>query len=105
MRQATREDAVAALRAAGGEVRMRVLRPDRPLDRTLSEEQEDYFDVFTVELVKKKSKGLGLSIVGRQLNGSHIHLHCPHRSASARASIPEFERHMLMGLSCGSGAV
>lgn len=73
MRQASREDAVGALRLAGGEVRIRVLRPERPLDRTMSEEQEDYFDVFTVELQKKKAKGLGLSIVGRQLPGtSHV---------------------------------
>ena len=105
MRHASREEAVAVLRAAGGEVRMRVLRPDRPLDRTLSEEQEDYFDVFTVELVKKKSKGLGLSIVGRQLPGSRVLVHCPHRSAYSRASISEFERDMSMGHSCGSGAV
>lgn len=74
MRQASREEAVAALRAASGEVRLRVLRPERPLDRTMSEEQEDYFDVFSVELLKKKSKGLGLSIVGRQLPGTeHAH--------------------------------
>ena len=60
LREATHDRAIQVLRQTPSVVRMVVFR-----DESLLKEDEIY-DVFTVELMKKPNKGLGLSIVGRR---------------------------------------
>ena len=70
LRNGTIAMAEKALNSACGEVRLQVLRPEKQLERTLSEEEEELYDTFEVELMKKKGKGLGLSIVSRLVPGA-----------------------------------
>ena len=61
LRYVTHERALQVLRQTpSGVVRMRVYRDESLLD------DDQMYDVITVELVKKPNKGLGVSIVGRR---------------------------------------
>ena len=60
LREATHDRAIQVLRQTPAVVKMVVFRDEvQPKD-------EDMYDTFTVELMKKPGKGLGLSIVGRR---------------------------------------
>ena len=60
LRYVTHEHAIQVLRQTPAVVRMLVFR-----DETLLKD-DDIYDVFSVELMKKPNKGLGISIVGRR---------------------------------------
>ena len=60
MRNASHERAIQVLRQTSAVVRMVVFRDDSVL------KEEELYDIFSVELMKKPGKGLGLSIVGRK---------------------------------------
>ena len=60
LRAATHDRAIQVLRQTSAVVKMLVYRDD-----TQQTDQEMY-DIFEVELVKKPGKGLGLSIVGKR---------------------------------------
>lgn len=60
LRDATHDRAIQVLRQTPAEVKIIVFR-----DESLLKDQDSY-DVFTVELLKKPNKGLGLSIVGKR---------------------------------------
>ena len=60
LREATHDRAIAVLRQTPATVRMVVFRDESLL------KDDDLYDVFTVELLKKPNKGLGLSIVGKR---------------------------------------
>ncbi|XP_074644065.1 multiple PDZ domain protein-like isoform X4 [Tubulanus polymorphus] len=60
LREASHDRAIQVLRQTPPVVRMIVLRDDAQV------KDEDFYDVFTVELMKKPNKGLGLSIVGKK---------------------------------------
>ncbi|CAF1198688.1 unnamed protein product [Adineta steineri] len=63
LRSATHEEAIQALRQASTVVRILVLR-GKMLTEMMNE--QDKFDVITIELIKKSGKGLGFSIIGRR---------------------------------------
>ncbi|KAL2089671.1 hypothetical protein ACEWY4_014359 [Coilia grayii] len=65
LRGATHEDAISALRQTPAKVQLTVLR-----DEARYQDKES-LDVFTVELLKKAGRGLGLSIVGKR-NGTGV---------------------------------
>lgn len=60
LRNASHERAINVLRQTPAVVRMIVYRDDSIL------KEDDIYDTFVIELVKKPNKGLGLSIVGRK---------------------------------------
>ena len=60
LREATHDYAIQVLRQTPATVQMLVFRDDSHV------KEEDIYDVFTVELIKKPGKGLGLSIVGKR---------------------------------------
>jgi hypothetical protein len=60
MQSASHEQAIEILRQTPAVVRMVVLRDEAVL------KEDELYDTFVVELVKKPGKGLGLSIVGRK---------------------------------------
>ena len=60
LREATHDYAIQVLRQTPATVSMRVFRDDSHV------KEEDIYDIFTVELIKKPGKGLGLSIVGKR---------------------------------------
>jgi len=60
LRNATHDRAISVLRQTPSVVRMVVFRDESLL------KDEDMYEVFTVELIKKPGKGLGLTIVGRK---------------------------------------
>ncbi|KAH3696145.1 hypothetical protein DPMN_083608, partial [Dreissena polymorpha] len=60
LREATHDYAIQVLRQTPPTVNMLVFRDDAHV------KEEDIYDIFTVELVKKPGKGLGLSIVGKR---------------------------------------
>ena len=60
LRDATHERAIQVLRQTPATVVMTVYRDETML------KDEDIYDIFNVELMKKPNKGLGLSIVGRR---------------------------------------
>ncbi|KAH3892988.1 hypothetical protein DPMN_017125 [Dreissena polymorpha] len=60
--EATHHYAIQVVRQTPPTVNMLVFRDDAHV------KEEDIYDIFTVELVKKPGKGLGLSIVGKQNN-------------------------------------
>ncbi|CAF3059816.1 unnamed protein product [Rotaria socialis] len=59
LRSATHEEAMQALRQTTSIIRMVVLRREMI-------NEEDKFDVITVDFIKKSGKGLGFSIIGRR---------------------------------------
>lgn len=59
--------AIQALRQTPAKVKMVMYREEG------QSREEDIYDVFEVELMKKAGKGLGLSIVGRK-NGSGVYI-------------------------------
>ncbi|CAF4414764.1 unnamed protein product [Rotaria socialis] len=63
LRSATHEEAIEALRQATTVVRILVLR-GKALDEMTNE--QDKFDIITIDLIKKSGKGLGFSIIGRR---------------------------------------
>lgn len=60
LRDATHERAIQILRQTPATVRMIVFRDETQI------KDEDMYDIFNVDLMKKPGKGLGLSIVGRK---------------------------------------
>lgn len=60
LREATHDRAIQVLRQTPAVVKMVVFRDESLL------KDDDMYDIFTVELMKKPNKGLGLSIVGRR---------------------------------------
>jgi len=60
LREASHDRAIQALRQTPAVVKMLVFRDEVQL------KDEDMYETFTVELMKKPGKGLGLSIVGRR---------------------------------------
>ena len=60
LRNATHDRAINVLRQTPNVVKMIVFRDESLL------KDEDLYEVFTVELLKKPGKGLGLTIVGRK---------------------------------------
>ena len=60
LREASHDRAIQVLRQTPPKVRIIVFRDDSQI------KDEEFYDVFTVELLKKPGKGLGLSIVGRR---------------------------------------
>lgn len=60
LRDATHERAIQVLRETPSTVCMLVFRDESVL------RDEDIYDVFTVDLMKKPGRGLGISIVGRR---------------------------------------
>lgn len=60
MQSVSHEQAIEILRQTPAVVRMVVLRDEAVL------KEDELYDTFVVELVKKPGKGLGLSIVGRK---------------------------------------
>lgn len=60
LREATHDYAIQVLRQTPPTVNMLVFRDDAHV------KEEDIYDIFTVELMKKPGKGLGLSIVGKR---------------------------------------
>ena len=65
LREATHDRAIQVLRQTPAVVRMVVLRDETQL------KEEELYDTFSVELMKKPGKGLGLSIVGKR-NGAGV---------------------------------
>ncbi|CAF4656488.1 unnamed protein product [Rotaria sp. Silwood1] len=63
LRSSTHEEAIQALRQATNTVRILVLR-GKVLTEMMNE--QDKFDIITIDLVKKSGKGLGFSIIGRR---------------------------------------
>ncbi|CAF3807288.1 unnamed protein product, partial [Rotaria magnacalcarata] len=59
LRSATHEEAMQALRQTTSIIRMVILRREMI-------NEEDKFDVITVDFIKKSGKGLGFSIIGRR---------------------------------------
>ena len=60
LREATHDRAIQILRQTPPCVGILVYRDDQQT------REEDLYDVFTVELMKRPGKGLGLSIVGKK---------------------------------------
>ncbi|XP_064604764.1 multiple PDZ domain protein-like isoform X2 [Liolophura sinensis] len=60
LREASHDRAIQVLRQTPAKIQMVVFRDDNQL------KEEDLYDIFTVELVKKPGKGLGISIVGKR---------------------------------------
>ena len=60
LREATHDRAIQVLRQTPSVVQMVVFRDESLL------KDDDIYDIFTVDLMKKPGKGLGLSIVGRR---------------------------------------
>ncbi|XP_053394209.1 multiple PDZ domain protein-like isoform X3 [Mercenaria mercenaria] len=60
LREATHDYAIQVLRQTPATVNMVIFRDDTHI------KEEDIYDIFTVELLKKPGKGLGLSIVGKR---------------------------------------
>ena len=60
LRDATHERAIQVLRETPSTVCMLVFRDESVL------QDEDIYDVFAVDLMKKPGRGLGISIVGRR---------------------------------------
>ncbi|XP_025110172.1 multiple PDZ domain protein-like [Pomacea canaliculata] len=60
LREATHDRAIQILRQTPSRVGILIYRDDQQT------REEDVYDVFTVELVKRPGKGLGLSIVGKK---------------------------------------
>ncbi|KAL3869945.1 hypothetical protein ACJMK2_042565 [Sinanodonta woodiana] len=60
LREASHDYAIQVLRQTPSRVRIVVFRDDTQV------KDEDIYDIFTVELMKKPGKGLGLSIVGKR---------------------------------------
>ena len=60
LREATHDYAIQVLRQTPSTVRIKVFRDDTHV------KEEDIYDIFSVELLKKPGKGLGLSIVGKR---------------------------------------
>jgi InaD-like protein len=58
LRSATHEEAIQALRQATTIVRILVLRGKMLTEMT---NEQDKFDVITIELIKKSGKGLGMN--------------------------------------------
>ncbi|XP_064625547.1 multiple PDZ domain protein-like isoform X15 [Lineus longissimus] len=85
LRDATHERAIQVLRQTPSKVRMCVYRDDSQL------KDEDYYDTFTVELMKKPGKGLGLSIVGRK-NGTGVFL-----SDIVKGGVAESDNRLMQG--------
>jgi len=63
LRSATHEEAIQALRQSTNVVQILVLR-GKMLTEMMNE--QDKFDIITIELIKKSGKGLGFSIIGRR---------------------------------------
>ncbi|CAF2877629.1 unnamed protein product [Rotaria sp. Silwood2] len=63
LRSATHEEAIQALRQATNVVRILVLRGKILTEMT---NEQDKFDIITIDLIKKSGKGLGFSIIGRR---------------------------------------
>jgi len=59
LRSATHEEAMQALRQTANVVRLLVLRGKMLTEMT---NEQDKFDVITIELIKKSGKGLGIYI-------------------------------------------
>ena len=88
LRYVTHEHAIQVLRQTPAVVRMLVFR-----DETLLKD-DDIYDVFSVELMKKPNKGLGISIVGRRnASGVFISDIVSHRHRCTR---------LLLGIVCVS---
>ena len=60
LRDATHDHAIQVLRQTPSNVTILVYRDDNQV------REEDIYDIFSVELIKKPGKGLGLSIVGKK---------------------------------------
>lgn len=60
MREATHDYAIQVLRQTPAVVKVTVFRDDNQV------REEDIYDIFSVELLKKPGRGLGLSIVGKR---------------------------------------
>ncbi len=60
LREATHDRAIQVLRQTPATVSMLVFRDDSQV------KDDEMYDIFTVDLMKKPGKGLGLSIVGRR---------------------------------------
>ena len=60
LKESTHDHAIQVLRQTPSTVRIKVFRDDNQV------KEEDIYDIFTVELVKKPGRGLGLSIVGKR---------------------------------------
>ena len=60
LQDATHERAIQVLRQLPSVVGMRVYRDESQL------KDEEIYDTFSVELLKRPNKGLGISIVGRR---------------------------------------
>ncbi|CAF0974575.1 unnamed protein product [Adineta steineri] len=59
LRSATHDEAIQALRQSTNIIRLMILRGEVV-------NEEDKFDIITVDLIKKSGKGLGFSIIGRR---------------------------------------
>ncbi|KAK3091257.1 hypothetical protein FSP39_018351 [Pinctada imbricata] len=60
LRESTHDNAIQVLRQTPSTVRIKVFRDDNQV------KEEDIYDIFSVDLVKKPGRGLGLSIVGKR---------------------------------------
>lgn len=85
LKDATHENAIQILRQTPTIVKMVVYREDQ-----LTKE-EDIYDIFTVELVKKPGKGLGLSIVGKR-NDVGVYI-----SDIVRGGVSEADGRLMQG--------
>lgn len=85
LKDATHERAIQILRQTPTIVKMVVYRDDQ-----LTKE-EDIYDIFTVELVKKPGKGLGLSIVGKR-NDVGVYI-----SDIVRGGVSEADGRLMQG--------